>query len=54
MLRLLTAPNLPPDAGWIAVATPLGASAHVEINSPAHELCEDWRILSTTCFQISK
>lgn len=52
MLRLLLTPNLPPEEGWIAVATPLGASAHVQINSAAHELCDDWRILSTGRMQL--
>lgn len=47
MLRLLTEPNQAPERGWCEVLTPLGASAHVHINSPAAELCEDWRTLNS-------
>lgn len=43
MLRLLKQPNLAPDDGWGEVLTPLGGSAHAQINSPAWELCEEWR-----------
>lgn len=52
MLRLLDSPNEAPAAGWISVITPLGAAAHAVINSPAHELCEDWRMLSTGRMQL--
>lgn len=52
MLRLLNAPDEPAEPGWTAALTPLGASAHVQINSAAHELCEDWRMLSSGRMQL--
>jgi hypothetical protein len=52
MLRLLDTPNEATEAGWVETVTPLGASAHVLANSPAHELCEDWRMLSTGRMQL--
>lgn len=47
MLRLLDAADQKPPAGWIETFTPLGASAHVRINSSAQELCEDWQKLAS-------
>jgi len=52
MLRMQDAPNREPEPGWLGVVTPLGASAHVRVNSPAHELCEDWHMLSTGRMQL--
>jgi hypothetical protein len=45
MLRL-SKPNQMPAPGWVEVQTPLGALAHVAVNSPSHEICEDWRMLT--------
>lgn len=42
MLRLQLAPNLPPEPGWVEIATPLGATAHVEKDSPAWVICTEW------------
>ena len=47
MLRLITGLDQEPEFGWQRARTPLGASAFVEVNSPAWELCEDWRILTS-------
>lgn len=47
MLRLMHTIDVPPELGWIEVTTPLGASAHVQVNGVPHELCEDWRLLTT-------
>lgn len=47
MLRLLDRPDAAAPEGWTTVNTPLGALAHVNIHSPAHELCEDWRLLAS-------
>lgn len=44
-LRWLDAPNQSPEHGWIEVVTPLGASVHVRVDSPAWDLCTDWQIL---------
>ena len=52
MLHLLDAPDEAPEQGWMPAVTPLGASAHVLVNSPAHELCEDWRMLSSGRMQL--
>lgn len=52
MLRLLNAPEEPAQPGWVPVITPLGASAHVQVNSAAHELCEDWRMLHSGRMQL--
>lgn len=45
MLRLLTNPNDSPEPGWVEAFTPLGASAHVEVNSAAQEICEEYQML---------
>lgn len=37
-------PGQAPENGWVEAVTPLGASAHVQVNSAAHEMCEDWRL----------
>jgi hypothetical protein len=42
----LSKPNQIPAAGWVEVKTPLGALAHVAVNSASHEICDDWRMLS--------
>lgn len=42
----LAKPNQPPADGWVEVQTPLGALAHVVLNSPSHEICDDWRMLT--------
>lgn len=48
MLRLLKEdPNIQPETGWTHVETPLCAAAHAKVNDAAHELCEDWRALSS-------
>lgn len=48
MLRLIHEPDqTATEHGWIETTTPLGASAHVRTNSPAHELCDDWRRLTS-------
>lgn len=48
MLRLVdSTTELPIERGWIDTVTPLGASAHARTNSPAHELCDDWRKLTS-------
>lgn len=45
MLRL-SKPNETPAAGRVEVRTPLGALAHVAVNGPSHEICEDWQMLT--------
>lgn len=47
MLRLQHALNMPAESGWLPLFTPLGALAHIEVNSAAWELCEDWRMLAS-------
>jgi hypothetical protein len=42
----LSKPNETPVHGWVEVQTPLGALAHVVVNSASHEICDDWRMLT--------
>ena len=45
MLRLLDHPDQEPPYGWRSLCTPLGAAAHMEVNSLAEEMCSDWYLL---------
>ena len=49
---VLSQPKLACPRGWVEVLTPLGALAHVRVQSSDHELCEDWRILSSGRFYL--
>lgn len=49
---VLSQPKMACLRGWVEVLTPLGALAHVRVESSDHELCEDWRILSSGRFYL--
>jgi hypothetical protein len=51
-LLVLSKPGVACVPRWVSVLTPLGALAHVHIDSSEHELCEDWRILTSGRFYL--